>query len=326
MLRIFASGVLCVAAAHGAERIDNVLKQLVPRDAVSLFGAQMDQVKTSPLYQKLVAQQKLTQLDEFAAETNFDPRRDVRELLIASNLTRKSGVLLARGNFHVAPEAFSKIKEMRRSIYKGYVLWTNPAQEAGFCILDSTLAIAGPTASMRASLDQYLARGKVEPSSLLQKAMAVPMRNQIWLVSDGGSDFIGNNMPETGPAANFARIFRNLESAQFQADLSRGLYAFVQGSCKTDADAKSLADAARGLIGFGRLSVPESQPQFLRVWDAVQVSQQGRVLSVTADIPSDLVENLLQLFDSAPARPNGRNSFYSSEEESRHPGSKPRPH
>ncbi len=326
MLRILATGVLCVAAVQSAERIDNVLKQLIPRDSVSLFGAQMDQLKSTLLYQKLLAQQKLTQLDEFAAETNFDPRRDVRELLIASNLSKKSGVLLARGTFRVTPESLAKMKDMRRSDYKGYVLWTNPAQEAGFCILDSTLAIAGPTASMHAALDRYRDRATAEPSSLLQKAMTIPLRNQVWLVSEGGADFLGNNMPETGPAANFARIFRNLESAQFNADLNRGFNAFVQGSCKTEADAKSLADAARGLVGFGRLSVPEGQPQLLRVWDAIQVSQQGRDLSVSADIPSDLVEKLLQLFDSGSGRPNVRNSSYFSEEESHPPKSKTRPH
>jgi len=331
MLRILLSGILSVAAVQSAERIDNVLKQLVPRDAVSLFGAQMEQVKATPLYQKLVAGQKLTQLDEFAAQTNFDPRRDVRELLIASNLAKKSGVLLARGNFRMSMDGLAKSKDMHRSNYKGYVLWTNTSQQAGFCVLDSTLAIAGPVPSMRAALDRYSERGSGLPgaqerSPLLDKAMAIPMRNQIWMVSEGGTDFLGDNMPESGPASNFVRIFHNLESTRFQADLSQGLNAFVQGSCKTEADAKSLADAARGLVGFGRLSVPDGQPQLLRVWDAIQVAQQGRTLNVNADIPADLVAQLLQLLENAPGRPNGRSSFYSSEEESHRPRSKPRPH
>ena len=322
-----AAGVISVACAiQAAERIDNVLVRLIPRDSVSLFGARMDQIKTAPLYQKLVAQQKLTQLDEFAAQTNFDPRRDVRELLIASNLTKKSGVLLARGNFHVSSDAMTKVKDLRRTQYKGYTLWINTEQEAGFCIMDSTLAIAGPTASMHAALDQYQKRSSSDPFPLLQKAMAIPLRNQVWLVANGGSDFFSNNAPDAGPAANFTRIFQSLETTQLQADLSRGLNAFIQGTCKTEPDAKSLADAAHGLVGFGRLSVPENQPQLLRVWDAIQVNQQGRDISVAADIPADLVERLLQLFDGGPKRPNGRSSSYSSEEESHRPKSKSLPH
>jgi hypothetical protein len=331
MRQYFLVSVLVSATAlFGAERIDNVLVKLIPRDSVSLFGVQMDQVKNTAFYKKLIAQQKLTQLDEFAAQTGFDPRRDVRELLVASNLTKNSGVLLARGNFRVTPEALAKMKDMRRTTYKGYTLWVSGTPEAGFSILDSTLVIAGPVATMHAALDQYRDHnadpGKREVSPLLERAMAVPMRNQIWLVSQGGSDFLGNNMPNTGPAANFGVIFKNLESLQLQADLSEGLNANIAGSCKTEADAKSLSDAARGLIGFGRLSVPEGQPQLLRVWDAIQVTQQGRTLSVTADIPAELVDRLISLMDGGPKTANDRSSSYSSEGESHRPRSKNHPH
>ena len=326
MWRSAALVVSIVAAMQAAERIDNVLMQMVPPNSVSLFGAQMDQLKTTPLYQKLVAQQKLTQLDEFSANTNFDPRRDVRELLVASTPGKNSGVLLARGNFRVKQDAINSAKDLHRVLYKGYTLWTDTAQAAGFCVLDSTLAIAGPIASMRAALDQYKNRPNREVSPLLQKALAIPMRDQVWLVSNGSADFLANNVPEDGPAANFARIFRGLEGTEVQADLSRGFSAQILGKCKTEADAKALADAAHGLVGFGRLSVPDGQMQLLRVWDAVQINQQGRNLSVAADIPSDLVEKLLQIFDPGTKRPNGRSSFYSSEEESHRPKSKSLPH
>ncbi len=326
MWRLAAGVVWIASVVQAAERIDNVLVRLIPADSVSLFGAQMDQIKSTPLYQKLVAQQKLPQLDEFAAQTNFDPRRDVRELVVASNLKKKSGVLLARGNFRLSSDAIAKAKNLHRSGYKGYTLWTEASGESGFCVLDSTLAIAGPVESMRAALDQYNSHDDRASSQLLRKAMAIPMRNQVWLVSSGGADFLANNVPDEGPAANFTRIFQNLEGTLVQADLSRGLNAVVHGVCKTEADAKSLSDAARGLVGFGRLSVPDNQPQLLRVWDAIQISQQGRDLSVVADIPVELLEKLLQLFEAGPKRPNARSSFYSSEEESRRPKSKSLPH
>ena len=322
----FAMVLSIAVAVTAAERIDNVLMQLVPPNSVSLFGAQMDQLKTTPLYMKLVAQQKLSQLDEFSATTNFDPRRDVRELLVASTPGKNSGVLLARGNFRLKADAITGMKDLQRVPYNGYTLWTDAAKASGFCILDSTLAIAGPVASMRAALDQYKNRPNRERSALLQKALAIPMRDQVWLVSTGGAEFLADNVPEDGPAANFGRIFRGLEGTEVQADLSHGFSAQILGKCKTEADAKALADAAHGLVGFGRLSVPEGQMQLLRVWDAVQINQQGRNLSVTADIPSDLIEKLLQLFDTGPKRPNGRSSFYSSEEESHRPKSKSLPH
>jgi len=49
-----------------AERVDNVLAQMVPDNSVTLVGMRMEQLKSTPLFQKLIAQEKLPQLDDFA--------------------------------------------------------------------------------------------------------------------------------------------------------------------------------------------------------------------------------------------------------------------
>src|SRR5438045_3824023 len=75
----------CGSAELGRTGIDSTLAGLVPPDATMLAGARMDAIRSSPLYKKMLAQKRLEQLDEFARRTGFDPRRDVRELLIGSN-------------------------------------------------------------------------------------------------------------------------------------------------------------------------------------------------------------------------------------------------
>ena len=279
----------------------------------------MEQLKTTPLYQKLVAQQKLPQLDEFTATTGFDPRRDVRDLLVASTAKAHSGVLLARGSFHITAD-LSKMKDVHRMDYRGYAIWATTADEAGFCILDPTLAIAGPMVGLREALDQYNSRPAAGAAVLLNKARAVPNQFQLWVVSTGAADFIANNMPETGPAANFRKIFQSLENTFVQADLSRGLNMLAEGNCKTDLDAKNLGDAARGLIGFGRLSVPDNQPELLRIWDNIQVERTDRTIRIDANIPQELIDRLIQIFGNVGpgARPNPRKLPGSSAGES-HP-------
>jgi hypothetical protein len=276
-----------------AERVDNVLAKLVPVDSQALFGARMDQLKSSPLFTKLVGEQKLTQLDSFAEETGFDPRRDVRDLLVASSGRPNTGVLLARGTFHVLDQ-----KTLKKARYRGYVLTLTPKEDAGFCIMDNTLAIAGPTASMKAALDHYLSSTRDASTELLDQARAVPQQFQVWSVSMGGADFLANNLPHDGNAANFGKIFRSLENTHFQADLSRGLNATAQGQCRTEADAKGLGDAVRGLIGFGRLSVPDNQPELLRLWDGLHVDQNQRTITISANIPQDLIDKLVQFFQA----------------------------
>jgi hypothetical protein len=287
---------------RSAERVDNVLAKLVPPDSTALFGARIEQLKTTMLYTKLVADQKLPQLDSFSGETGFDPRRDVRDLLVASNGKPNAGVLLARGNFHVTVpnEMKSNLKLLR---YKGYNITVSAKDDSGFCIMDSTLAIAGPTSSMKAALDQYLSGDRDAGTPLLGLARAVPMQYQVWSVSTGGADFMANNLPRDGNAANFGKIFRALQDTHFQADLSKGLNAMAQGNCASEADAKSLGDAARGLIGFGRLSVPDNQPELLRIWDGVRIEQNQRTITISANIPQDLVEKLVQVFESNPKPP-----------------------
>jgi hypothetical protein len=63
----------------------------------------------------------------------------------------------------------------------------------------------------------------------------------------------------------------------------------------TEKDAMSLRDTVRGVVGLGRLSVPENQPELLKVWDGITVDQVGRSISLRADIPQDLLDRLVQI-------------------------------
>src|SRR5712692_1565032 len=75
----------CGSAETGRTRVDSTLAALVPADATMLAGVSMDAVRGTPFYRKMLAEKRLGPLDDFALETGFDPRKDVRELLVASN-------------------------------------------------------------------------------------------------------------------------------------------------------------------------------------------------------------------------------------------------
>ena len=290
-----------------AERVDNVLAQMVPDASVTLLGMRMDQLKSTPFFQKLLAQQTFSGLDEIAKETGFDPRRDVRDLLLAGNGQRS--VLLARGTFHVTlPPTAKKFN------YHGFVVISNadPQHAAGggaFCILDSTLAAAGPLNVLEAALDQYKSGNRNNAAALLSRARAIPDSYQLWIVTAGASSIISENLPApSGSAPDFARIFRSLQNTLFQADLRSGLKAVAEGYCTTAQDAKNLSDAARGMVGMGRLNTPENQPDLLRLWDGIKVEQQDKKVTLTADIGQDLIDQLLKLLQSNGAnhKPNPR--------------------
>jgi len=298
----FAFVFLLIAAIATAEpRVDNVLVKMVPPGTTSLVGAHMDSIRNTELFRKLVEARKLPQVDQFARDTHFDPRRDVKELLFAN--TASGGVVLARGTFRVNPEPLKDITVIRHG---EYVIRGSAA--AGFCILDSTLAVAGDMASVTAALDEWKSGGHTAAQPLLAHARQVNPQSQFWGVSIGFAGFLANHMPHLSSGIDFSKIFRGLDDTWFEADLTGNFKGQIHGTAATEQDAINLRDTAKGLIGFGRLSVPENQPELLKLWDGFAVEQQGRQVTIRADIPTAQIDRLVQMFATSAAPGRGRGS------------------
>jgi hypothetical protein len=276
----------CNSAETGRTGIDSTLVALVPPDATMLSGIRMEAVRATALYQKMLAQKALPQLDDFARQTGFDPRRDVRELLIASNGT--DVLMAARGTFNLRA-----IEGSTKSSYKGYTLYASESRAVG--LIDSTTAVAGPLPAVRAALDRYKSGDRARPEELLVRARQIPPENQIWSVSNGFENLLTMTIPQQGNAANAARILQSLQNTTAAADFRAGVNGYINGLCRSDQDAKNLGDAARGLVGLGRLSVPENQPELLKLWDGIKVDQQQRTVKITVGIPQELVDKLIDM-------------------------------
>ena len=297
-------GVAAALSAGAQPRIDNVLVRMVPPGSTSLVSARMDLVKATEFYKKLLEQRKLPQVEAFAKETGFDPRRDVRELLFAS--TPSGGVLLARGSFKFNAEPIEKT-QAKLVRHGGYSIWS--LETSGFCILDATLAAAGDTKSLEAALDEWTSGTHKAAQPLLALAKQIDPKTQFWGVSTGFANFLADNMPKAGGGGgraggngggiDFSKIFRGLADTWFQADFTTGFRADFHGNTATEPDAVNLRDTAKGLIGFGRLSVPENQPEMLKLWDGILVEQQAKSLTIRADIPQNLVDRLVQMLSAA---------------------------
>ncbi|MBI1789373.1 MAG: hypothetical protein HYR60_17705 [Acidobacteria bacterium] len=271
-----------------AQDLDAGLAALVPVDTAMLAGVRMEVLRATPLYQKLVARQRLSDLDEFAARTHFDPRKDVREMLVASN--GPDSVVLARGNFRVDVP-----KTLKPSRYKGHTLYGQG--EGAFAILDPTTAIAGPERAVRKAIDQKTAGAPPVPN-LIALARGLPATAQFWVVVNGWPVAPDQVMAQAGNLANFGRILRSMETTAAWFDVRAGVQGLIEGQCKTEQDAKTLSDAARGLVGLGRLNVPEKQPELLRFWDGIKAEQQKTRLRIHVQIPADLLDAFLRMTEN----------------------------
>lgn len=286
---------LFAATMSAQPRIDNVLQQMVPPASTGLVGAHMDQIKQTEIYKKMVAAQSLAQVDQFALETGFDPRRDVRELLFVT--TPRGAVMLARGSFHLNADT---LKNAQKTRYGKYDIWGQ--RGSGFCILDSTLAAAGEIPALELALDEWTSGAHTAAQPLLAHVAAVNPQAQIWGISTGKGNFLAEHPPAANSGLDFSKIFLGLQDYWFEADFGAGLRSEVHGTARTEKDAVSLRDSVRGIVGLGRLSVPDNQPELLKVWDGITVDQQGRAISIHADITQELIDKVVQMLSGGSGR------------------------
>ena len=215
--------LLLLSSALAAQpRVDNVLEKMVSPSATGLVGAHMDQIKQTEMYRKLVATQGgFQQLDEFARDTGFDPRRDVREILFVTELY--GSVLLARGDFHLNPAVLKNFTRYREGRYD---IWRQGNN--GFCILDSTLAAAGDVDAIVDTLKEWTSGSHTSAKRLLGYVSAVQPQYQIWGISTGSGNFLVDHPPAPDSGLDFSTVFRSLQDYWFEADFSAGMRAEIE--------------------------------------------------------------------------------------------------
>jgi len=274
--------------------IDPALATLIPADTTLLVGTRLDKLRNTKLYQERFANVPIAQLDKFAKDTGLDPRKDVWELLFASN-GKDNGVLMLRGKFSpMDMEPKLEREGAARTQYKGYSLFGD--SRASMFFMNMSTALAGSTATIKGIIDNRDTHAGGIPSALLPLVKSVPANAQFWASFNG----ILVEMPfrEDTNLGNVNTMIRSLETGWVAADLTKGLDFQAVGNCKTDESAKQIHDALRGIIGLGRLSTKDDQLDLLKAFDGIKVTQAQRQVSITANLTQDVVDKVLNLFTS----------------------------
>ena len=297
-MRPVYAAALCLALAGcqpkkpGSVRIDPALEALIPSDTVFIAAANVDAVRETPVYQKLLSRVPLPQLDEFTRQTGLDPRKELSQILSCSN--GKHGVLMARGKFKVTDiQARMDARGMRRSSYKDHTLFSG--NQASLVFLNATTALAGQAADLEAIIDGRGIGGGLPPA-LREIVRAIPSSDPVWAALTGGLQNLNVNAPANSNLANIISALKTIDTATLGMDLHSGIDLNAEVSCKTDRDAKFVHDMVKGVVGFGRLNTPDNHPELLQLYDAIKVSQQQNRALVTANIPEDLADKFLDLW------------------------------
>jgi hypothetical protein len=281
----------CQARKSQSLHIDPELETLVPADTLFVVGANVDAIRDTPVFQKLLGRMPLPQLDEFAQRTGLDPRKDLSQLLTCSN--GKTGLLLARGKFKTQElEARLAANGAKPFVYKKYNLFGD--ERAAFFVWNPSTVIAGPAADLRSIIDQSGARGL--PPAIRDLLRSLPANDQIYAALAGGLEGLNLAIPQDSNLGNITNVLRSMDSATLGMDLRSGIAVTAEVTSKTERDAKFVHDMVKGMVGFGRLNTPDNRPEMLKLYDAINVEQQQTHTKVTADISADLADRFLDLW------------------------------
>jgi len=303
-LRTALSALALVAAISSplAAADPAMLKAVMP-DAEFIGGADVDRIMNSPFGQfalsKIGAEEE--KLQKMIEMTGFDPRRDLREVMVASkNMSGKgNAVVMARGNFDAAKlTAAASVHGAVLNSYNGVTVFAlNPKKESeGIVALLAGIAIGGPSEDVKAAVDRFQS-GSGDAPAIAAQAIEASAKWDAWAVSNGSpSKFAGKiSNPDLGGALKgdvLQAITRTSGGVRFGANVEIGGEAVM----RSEQDAAALVDVYKFLMSMVQMNAPKAgaiSSPVQSLFGSANVTASGVTVKFTAQLPQADLEKLL---------------------------------
>ncbi len=287
--------------------VDPGLLRMVMPDAKVIAGLQVETTKNSMFGQYVLSHMQVEDpaFKKFIAQTGFDPRRDVTEILMASNWEQSTPqsrwLVAARGSFNL-PQIISAAKANGGTVtdFQGVGVLTyaeedKPEVESGIAFFDSSNAVMGDLASVKAAI-QRKASGASPSGALLTKVRDLSAKNDFWFVTVVPISEFANVMPNP----NLSGAMKgDLLAAIHQASggIRFGETVTISGEAVTrsDKDAQALVDVFRFLASLIQLNSQNNKVagQVSTLLDTMDLKTAGNRMTLSLAIPEQQLEQLL---------------------------------
>jgi len=268
---------------------DPGLLNLAMPNARVMAGINVEQARLSPFGQYLMAgiAEREAGLQTLIDATGFDPRRDLHEVLFASTGENGGGTALvaARGTFHVAKIMEATLSQGQTAeTYKGVEILSDKAQKQSLAFLDSTLAIAGDNADVRAAIDRRSAALGIGADLAAQV-------NQLSTTEDAW--FVTLVPPAQLLAA--AATLNKVQQASGGVKFGVNVVLTAQAVSRTDNDATALAETLKMLASMVQMSAPKGlAASSAALLQNLSVTAAGQVTSLSLSVPEQQVEQMVK--------------------------------
>jgi hypothetical protein len=292
------TATLLTAFSGTLSAADPQLLNLVMPDAKVLAGVNVDQAKGTQFGQFVLNQLQThdAQMQQLVTLTGFDPRRDVSELLVASDGVAggKTGLALARGSFDVAKiTAAATVAGVVTEVYNGFTILEEPKHQfAGIAFLDPTKVAAGDIASVKGAIDR-LKTPQPLPAAVTVKVSQWSLSQDAWAITTVPPDSLVTTGNAPGAQNPLFNAGKSVQAAAGGVKFGALVVFSGEAQCDTAQNAKTLGDVVQLLINMAQMQA-NLDPTAAALIKSVTVTASGNVLKIQASLPQDVFQQLLE--------------------------------
>ena len=305
---LFASAILCAGTSLFAA--DPQLLNMAPAGTQVFAGINVEQAKTSQFGQFLLTNMPSSaDFQEFIASTGFDPRTDLREVLIVAGVptgsegvpNMHSGLVLAKGTFNVSKILAAAAKDSKATVsaYSGAQVVTigtgEHAQALG--IIDGATVAAGSLKGVRAALDQRSA-GSIIPAAVMARINQLSTTEDVWTVST--ANFGSLPMPGADPSDSGSAVLQSIQQASGGVKFGSQVQLDAQAVTGSAQDASSLGDVIKLLAQMVEMhgSTNPVPGQVTDLLKSMVVTTDNNTVKITLTLPESQIESLFKMAEA----------------------------
>lgn len=306
------ASLLLTTLAAGATTDARLVSMLDPQTRV-VAGLNATAIKATPFGQYLLSHAAKADLSRFIANTGFDPRTNLQQVLVGSlggaNETQR--VLLAKGTFVPAQVlAFAVKKGGTASTYHG----VNVVEFAQFqdthgkthgpswlAFLGSTRAAFGSPEFVQHAIDRYVNNTPAD-SALAARITAASSQFDAWYVSTVPGPELALRIPQSSNelAGLAATALQSVQSESAGVKLGQGATVRGQAITASNQEALSLADRLRYMASVAQTQATQKQkPTVASLIQKVAISVQGANVNWTLHATESQLEAWVQAHEQA---------------------------
>ncbi len=296
--------LLCVSVVFSAIACaaDPALLNLVMPGAKIFAGVNVERILASPIGKEIDSKVRegAPQLREILEQTGFDPRRDLKEILVAATAEGQNGpaLFLVRGSFDPVKLGVYLASSGQTPInYEGVPILSNPAQKSGsFALLDNQIVVAGELDQIRAAIHRRN-HGTVLPAELMSRIAALSDRYDIWFQSSVSVPAAAKiSDPRFQQAGDLIKSIQQLSGG---LKFSSGVDLAAEVVTHNEKEALSILGAMQLFTGF--LTTNPQSPGGLKP-EAVKLTAEGKTVRFALSITEEQLKQVQKEYEARQTR------------------------